>query len=686
MKKIFKKKFPIPSWIFAMFMVAYGEILLQLWTAEPLVPGRLLAVGCFGLAFGGVLSVIISFLPKKAEKPVTIVMSAIYSILCLLEYFIHDAYHTFMPFSVVLAGAEGVANGFLGTVLALLWNNLWRIGLILLPVILYGVFAKQVKATWKIRGVLVGATAGLYLLSILVVNFVSGDAKRFEMEYNFDGAVEAFGVSISLPLDVIRTSVGEDAPEFVTPTKTEPTQPTKTEPTAESTQATEVEETEPPVVYVENKFDLDFAALAEAEPHPAIAALHSYVAAQTPSMQHEYTGLFEGKNLILITAEAFSDEVIDPVRTPTLYRMATEGIHFKDYYQPVWGAGTTGGEFTNVVGLSPTGGGCMQESRQQDLFLTMGNQLQKLGYTSAAFHNNDYTYYERHRTHELLGYDVFMGYGNGIEEGVTAQWPESDLEMFAYTIPQYIDKSPFSLYYMTVSGHSSYSQGSNAMSKKNYDLVKDMECSETLKCYFAANMELELSMEYLLGELEKAGIADDTVVVIAADHYPYGLESSSTWGTSKDYLRELYGESPSTFVQDNNALIIWSGCLEDMDLVVEDPVFSLDILPTLSNLFGVDYDSRLLVGRDVLSDTPALVFWHSYYWKTDKGSYDAGSGTFTPNEGVEVDDGYVAYISSVVKDKITYSRSVQRDNYFNYVTAALEAMNQSSTEPTEATE
>ena len=345
--------------------------------------------------------------------------------------------------------------------------------------------------------------------------------------------------------------------------------------------------------------------------------------------------------------------------------MTTEGIHFTEYYQPVWGAGTTGGEFTNVVGLMPNGGSCMMEATQQELFLTMGNQLQKLGYSSAAYHNNDYMFYSRHETHELLGDDVFIGYGNGIEEGVTKQWPQSDEEMFRYTIPQHLDSERFSLYYMTVSGHSNYYVEGNAMAKKHYDKVADLPYSEEVKGYIAANLDLEAAMAYLIEELEAKGIADDTVVVIAADHYPYGLDYGS--------LTELFGADASNrFIRDRNQLIIWSGCLEDQDIVVDTPVYSLDILPTLSNLFGVEYDSRLLPGRDVLSDTEPLVFWTDYSWKTDKGTYDSSTYTFTPNEGVEVEEGYVDSIAAKVRNIITYSRAVQQNDYFNYVAPLLE--------------
>lgn len=391
-----------------------------------------------------------------------------------------------------------------------------------------------------------------------------------------------------------------------------------------------------------------------------------------PGKKNAYTGLFAGKNLILITAEAFTSEVVDPERTPTLYRLANEGIRFTDYYQPAWGASTTSGEFSNLVGIVPTNGGmCMKEAIQQDLFLTMGHQLQRLGYYSVAYHNHNKDFYDRNKTHVHLGYDQFLAQYGGLE-GITPVWPESDLEMMDVTVPQYIDHQPFSIYYMTVSGHCMYSLNANAMAKKHYDQVADMDCAEAVKCYYASQLELEAAMESLVRQLEEAGIADDTVIVLATDHYPYGLERSGTWQNTSDYLRELYGvDRYDNFIRDHNTLIIWSGCIEGMDITVDEPVYSLDILPTLSNLFGVEYDSRLLVGRDVFSETEPLVLWPDYSWKTEKGTYDAQTGVFTPAEGAEAEEAYLDRIDALVAGKIWYSRSVLDADFFNDLAEAL---------------
>ena len=99
----------------------------------------------------------------------------------------------------------------------------------------------------------------------------------------------------------------------------------------------------------------------------------------------------------------------------------------------------------------------------------------------------------------------------------------------------------------------------------------------------------------------------------------------------------------------------------------EDFFYSLDILPTLSNLFGLEYDSRLLVGRDVFSDTEAIVLWYDYTWITEKGYYDSQTGKFHPNEGVTVEEGYVERISSIVSNKVLFSRESANIDYFNFI-------------------
>lgn len=662
-------KCPIPVWLFTVVAVLWCESLLHLWTVDTVNLPRYLTLVCFALGFGGILGLIFGFFSgKKWGKWVSVGVMALVTVLYIVEYFVTDAYVSFMGLGTLLGGAKGVATDFADVVLALVARDFWRILVFLLPVFAYALLAAPVKTGWRLQGTAAAATAAAYALAFGLVFGLGTDAARLTTDYNLDSAIHCFGLNVGMALDLSRGSGSGDAQGDFVVLETEP-------PVSEQipTESQEPDETEP-VVYEPNVMDFDFAQLAAEESNSRVAAVHRYVNTVSPTLKNEYTGLFKGKNLIIIAAESFSGDVIDPELTPTLYRLANEGIRFTDFYQPMWGGSTSSGEFSILTGLvSASGTNSIKEGRQQDLFLSIGKQLQKEGYYSQAFHNHLYTFYDRNKTHTYYGYDSFMGMHNGMEAGVREVWPESDREMMDFTVPLYIEQQPFSVYYMTVSGHARYTTDGNAMSRKNIDAVQNLPYSDKVKAYYACQLELEYAMESLVGQLEEAGIADDTVIVLTADHYPYALEKSATWDNQKDYVEELYGYKPKNNAErDHNALILWSGCLEGKGIVVDTPTYSLDILPTLSNLFGVEYDSRLLVGRDVFSEAEPLVLWYDSTWKTDKGLYDPGTGKFTPAEGVSVEDGYVERIKALVQNKIHYSWEVQQTDYFNYLSAAMQ--------------
>ena len=152
----------------------------------------------------------------------------------------------------------------------------------------------------------------------------------------------------------------------------------------------------------------------------------------------------------------------------------------------------------------------------------LGNQFRKEGYSTFAFHNYLYSYYDRDKSHPSMGYDYYaLGQGLELESGNS--FPPSDLEMMEKIVPMFINEDKFSVYCLTVSGHLTYTLDTNAISLRHWDKVADLPYSEETRCYLACQLELELAMEHLLDQLEQAGKLDDTVIVLSADHYPYGL-------------------------------------------------------------------------------------------------------------------------------------------------------------------
>lgn len=633
----------------------------------------------FSMAAGMLVSLAFSFLPtQRANKIAKVVTMAIAGVVFCVEYFVYREFKLFYDLNTVTAGAGDAATGFADEIWALVLSpaGILHIVLFLAPAVAYAffcsgeclceasndVFADRVRMA---RNAII-----VQIVAVLVVYCIPTFQHSYTDRYSFQSAVTNFGLLTGLRKEIQALATGSGSK--VKFTQSDDSQLAKAD-DASNADASSEEASDAPKqkVYKKNELDIDFAQLA-ATTDGTWADLDAYVAGLTPSSQNEMTGRFEGFNLIFISGEAFSAEAIREDITPTLWRMANKGIQFTDYYQ-FDSAGTTGGECGNIFGLLPTeGGSSVKGTASHNNYYTMGSALDRLGYNGWAFHNNTYTYYSRDLTHNNLGYsNGYMGYGNGMEQWVEWQWPQSDLEMVRGTFENlYGNKKsePFNVYYMSVSGHSGYTPGENAMADKHADEVADLPYSDPVKGYLASNIEIDAAMEYLIAQLEDKGMADHTVIVIAADHFPYGLDDDGPLG-SLPYTSELYGYDVQTYFQrDHNRLIVWSGALEKDDpIVVDSPTGAIDILPTLLNLFGCEWDSRLLPGRDVFSDKSALVFNLEYDWKSDLGTYYASTGEFVPNEGVTVPEGYVEATSADVANRVSYCRGVLTTDYYRHV-------------------
>lgn len=714
--------------VFLFLSCFYTEIVFKL-SVETLHTGSsFVFLALFSLCVGLIVSGIISLLPKKAVQILIPFYLGVLFLIFIVEFLVYRQFKVAYDINTILNAATDALGGFGADIRQLIFcfDGISHIALFLLPLILWFVLREKIigelpqKGIWQRRTgqtiyfwlVHLAGGAACYGVALFLILCCGLHKDIYTNQYNFESAVMQFGLGEGLCLDIrnlasfkTSTPVFESMNvEFVQDTADtsldDPLVSSREETisdskalvqakeaasaqevgvlqegtSSQSTKTAKEDEPVTPVVYGQSVSSVDFAALAAAGGN--CADIDAYVSALTPSSQNAYTGSFAGKNLILICAEAFSGFLIDPELTPTLYRLSTKGINLNDYYQQSI-SGTTGGEYQLLFGLIPTSGGSsIKEITQNGTHTNIGALLNDKGYFGMAFHNSTYTYYDRHQTHTKLGYSGgYMGVGNGLEGLISPKWPASDLELMQQTLPMYIDKQPFNAYYMTVSGHSLYTFDKNAMSRENKEAVdawctkNNLSYTEPVRAYIAANLELEKAVDYLVKTLEEKGIADDTVICIAPDHFPYGLDSDASLG-NMPYLSELYGYPVNTYEErDRSRAIIWCGALEDNEpIIVNTPTSSVDILPTLCNLFGVEWDSRLYVGRDVLSDALPLVFFGNYDWKTDLGHYSSSKNIFTPtDENAVIPEGYVKQISSIVRDRMTFSKSVLSHDYYTHV-------------------
>jgi phosphoglycerol transferase MdoB-like AlkP superfamily enzyme len=103
---------------------------------------------------------------------------------------------------------------------------------------------------------------------------------------------------------------------------------------------------------------------------------------------------------------------------------------------------------------------------------------------------------------------------------------------------------------------------------------------------------------------------------------------------------------------------------------IDKPCASVDILPTISNLMGIEYDSRLLMGSDIFSDSTPLVVFSNWSWITDKASYNSKARKLVLADGETsdtVNKQYTSKISKQVNNKFKYSTKILETDYYSKV-------------------
>ncbi|MDD4706317.1 MAG: LTA synthase family protein [Bacilli bacterium] len=587
------------------------------------------------------IDLITNLFSDKKNKSFLIIIVVFLTILFTAQYINYVFYGNVISIYSLFNG--GQVFEFYDQIIAVILNNIIPVILLLLPILLINVINKKIftiNLNYNQLIIKIGVLIISYFFCISTLNF---DYKSIysakEVYYNKHAPIQTsqiLGLMTTMKLDIKRTLIGFEEKII----------------SANKEQIFIIKEKE------YNKIDINFDDLITNETNNNIKNIHTYFKNSIPSEKNEYTGMFKGMNLITIVAEAFSPIAVDEILTPTLYKLVNNSFKFNNFYTPVYYVSTSDGEYVTLTSLLPKES-VWSLSRSSNNFLpyTYGNIFKSLGYSTNAYHNGNYKYYNRHLSHPNMGYN-FIGCGNGLQNNMNCKkWPQSDIEMIEATFDLYSNNKTFMTYYMTISGHLEYNFGGNNMAYKNKALVQNMEHSTAIKAYMASQIELDKALELLIKKLEEKNILNNTVIVLSSDHYPYGLELSE--------MKEVMNIEDEKLDVHKNHLIIWNNQIKT-PIEVNKYAQSLDILPTVLNLFGVEFDSRLLMGRDILSSSQGLVIFNDRSWITEYGKYNTTKKLFTPYKNIVTED-YINSINDIVYNKYVVSKNILENDYYKYI-------------------
>ncbi len=645
--------------LFFPLLILYYETILKVFIYDTVFNIGYVYMCLFSLPLGLLFYLLTTGFNEKTNK---ILFYSIISFLTLYygaQIIYYRIFYTFTSFYSILVGTAK-ALGFIDVLINTLLDNIAELIAVFLPIGLLVYFHRKIQFNKIPKNYIIKvAVSAVIMQSAIVLTVLSSDIGILSPSYLYSEtflvveSVDKFGLLTTGRLDIkniLKSMVFAVEPEYAEIVESEEPKPADEPPL-------ELEPEELPVQTVEyNTMDIPFDELINKESNKTIKSMHEYFRSIEPTKKNEYTGKYKGKNLILITAEGFSPYAVNKDITPTLYKMQEEGFKFKNFYTPTWGVSTSDGEYVACTGLTPKEGiWSFYKSSKNYMPFAMGNQLKKQGYETKAYHNHYFDYYYRHVSHPNLGY-TYKGLGNGLD--VTETWPESDLEMIELTVPEFIESEPFHVYYMTVSGHLQYNFSGNYIAAKNRSLVEALPYSNNVKAYLACNIELDKAMEKLIQELEKKGIAEDTLIAISPDHYPYGLKLNE--------ISELANTEIKTEVElDKGVFLLWGKGMKPVE--IDKVCSSLDIIPTLSNLMGLEYDSRLLMGRDIFSDAEPLVMFSDRSFITDKAFYNAKTNEVTSFTGENIESSYIKETAETVILKFKYSAMILDTDYYRKV-------------------
>ena len=385
-----------------------------------------------------------------------------------------------------------------------------------------------------------------------------------------------------------------------------------------------------------------------------------YFAQREPVKKNEMTGMFEGKNVIVVLMETMDDWLITEENTPNICKMMSEGINFTNFYTPGYGGVRTfNTEFNVNTGIYlPTDGNLAFSYCNNDFSQSLPHLFREQGYSAESFHYNQDIFYNRGVMHPAMGYEEYVGYYNYTEN-------EEDLlsDTFQFDNEEVSKKffggdsetGKFCSCLITRSAHMpyTYDEELSTYALKKYPDYKGKTGHQEVDCVQVKAKLVDDMFGELKEKLAETGHLDDTVVVAFADHYVYGM-------TDKDKLFEVSNVDDALLLE-KTPCFIWANDMKPM--TVDKTLNTADLLPTVLNLFGLQEQYSYL-GRDAFDPTyNGYVIFPNGDWLTNEVLYRDGAVKKEFYEGASKDVD-IAKMNQNAQDFINISNLLLKCDYY----------------------
>ena len=409
--------------------------------------------------------------------------------------------------------------------------------------------------------------------------------------------------------------------------------------------------------YTARGFYMTFLKSKQTVNEQDIAFLKEEYSKENDKKKNRYTGKQKGNNLIIVQLEGVDSWLINKNDTPTLYNMMRNSINFTNHYSYYNGGGSTfNSEFAVNTGfITPLSYTQNAYTFNKNSFpYSLAHLFKNEGYSVNAFHMNTKEFYSRGTNYKNWGYDNYYGLVDLGTYKDNSYYLDRELILNEDFKEKMFSDKPFVDYIITYTNHMPFSS-----EKGNCKMLLDLDSEENENVSYDLNeedcarrqaKETDYMMELLLNELKTRNLYNNTTIVVLTDHYLYTLSDKTILDKYKNTSNNLINYTP---------FFIWNNGKDKKN--VKTVTSQLNVLPTIFNLFGIDYNPVNYIGSDALDNNyQKLVFFSDYSWYDGNVYVDGGIVTnkrYISEEALEDKNYYVNYL--IKKNDLTL-----KYNYF----------------------
>lgn len=368
---------------------------------------------------------------------------------------------------------------------------------------------------------------------------------------------------------------------------------------------------------------------------------------------NEYTNIFKGKNVVFIHAESMQTFLIDLTIngeevTPNLNKLSKESLYFSKFYPQISVGTSSDTEFTLLTGIMPSSSGTVFVSYSNRTYESLPHLFKNLGYYTFSMHANNADYWNRKVMHKNLGYDDFYAKDSYIING------EEDIVGLGLNDKSFFEQSlerlktfntlnsPYMGTIITLSNHSpfddleKYGEYKVTMTYTDIDengveIVKEAPYleDESMGNYLRSAHYADEALGEFFNSIELDSSFDNTVFIIYGDHEAkLGKKQFNLLYNYDPYTDEIKSEDDPTYISldnygydllKNTPLIIWTKD-KSLQREITNVMGMYDILPTISNMFGLNY--KYALGNDIFSSNEKIVIFPNGNFLTNKVYYN----------------------------------------------------------------